>query len=154
MSETDASSILESGRSPGGGHGSPLQYSCLENPMDRGVWWITNQRVTKSRTRLNRFSPHAEKGPIPENGSAVGRTDLSAQGLPVCEYSSLQSPSDFLHVHPATTTPAPSPQLTLSTQDDLSSFTCLLLQPSALRAPGCCRDLGPRHPAPHRAARH
>ena len=30
-----------SGRSPGGGHGNPLQYSCLENPMDRGAWWAT-----------------------------------------------------------------------------------------------------------------
>ena len=33
--------ILGSGRSPGGGHGNPLQYSCLENPMDRGAWWAT-----------------------------------------------------------------------------------------------------------------
>ena len=40
------------GRSPGGGHGSPLQYSCLENPMDRGAWWATVRRVTKSWTRL------------------------------------------------------------------------------------------------------
>ena len=32
--------ILGSGRSPGGGHGNPLQYSCLENPVDRGVWWL------------------------------------------------------------------------------------------------------------------
>ena len=36
------------GRSPGGGHGSPLQYSCLENPMDRGAWWATAHRVAKS----------------------------------------------------------------------------------------------------------
>ena len=46
----DAGSILGSGRSPGGGHGSPLQYSCLENPMDRGAWWATVHGVTKSRT--------------------------------------------------------------------------------------------------------
>ena len=32
------------GRSPGGGHGNPLQYSCLENPMDRGTWWTTAHR--------------------------------------------------------------------------------------------------------------
>ena len=37
----DASSIPGSGRSPGGGHGNPLQDSCLENPMDRGAWWAT-----------------------------------------------------------------------------------------------------------------
>ena len=38
------------GRSPGGGHGNPLQYACLENPMDRGVWRATVHRVTKSQT--------------------------------------------------------------------------------------------------------
>ena len=37
----DMGSTLGSGRSPGGGHGNPLQYSCLENPMDRGAWWAT-----------------------------------------------------------------------------------------------------------------
>ena len=40
------------GRSPGGWHGNPLQYSCLENPMDRGAWWAAVHGVTKSRTRL------------------------------------------------------------------------------------------------------
>ena len=40
------------GRSPGGGHGNPLQYSCLENPMDRGAWWATVHGVAKIRTRL------------------------------------------------------------------------------------------------------
>ena len=38
------------GRSPGGGHSNPLQYSCLENPMDRGAWWATVHRVAKSQT--------------------------------------------------------------------------------------------------------
>ena len=37
-------------RSPGGGNGSPLQYSCLENPMDRGAWWVTVHGVIMSRT--------------------------------------------------------------------------------------------------------
>ena len=45
----DLGSIPGLGRSPGGGHGNPLQYSCLENPMDRGVWWATVYRVTKSQ---------------------------------------------------------------------------------------------------------
>ena len=45
-------SIPGSGRSPGGGHGNPLNYSCLENPMDRGAWWATVHWVTKSQTRL------------------------------------------------------------------------------------------------------
>ena len=41
--------ILGMGKSPGGEHGSPLQNSCLENPMDRGAWWVTVYAVTKSR---------------------------------------------------------------------------------------------------------
>ena len=46
----DVGSIPGSGRSPGGGHGNPLQYSSLENPMDRGAWRATVHRVTKSQT--------------------------------------------------------------------------------------------------------
>ena len=46
----DAGSIPGSGRSPQGGNSNPLQYSCLENPMDRGTWWATVQKVTKSWT--------------------------------------------------------------------------------------------------------
>ena len=41
------------GKSPGGGRGNPLQYSCLGNPMDREVWWATVHGVTKSQTRLS-----------------------------------------------------------------------------------------------------
>ena len=48
----DAGSIPGSRRSPGGGHGNPFQYSCLENPMDRGAWRATVHRGTKSQTRL------------------------------------------------------------------------------------------------------
>ena len=48
----DMNSISWWGRSPGGGHGNPLQYSCLENPMDRGAWWATVHRVAKSWTQL------------------------------------------------------------------------------------------------------
>ena len=44
----DMGSILGLERSPGGGHGNPLQYSCLENPMDRGAWWATVHGVAKS----------------------------------------------------------------------------------------------------------
>jgi len=46
----DAGSIPGLGRSPGGGHGNPLQYSCLQNPMDRGAWRATVHGVTKSWT--------------------------------------------------------------------------------------------------------
>ena len=48
----DADLISGSGRSPGGGHGNPLQYSCLENPMDRGAWWATVYGAAKSQTQL------------------------------------------------------------------------------------------------------
>ena len=46
----DASSIPELGRSPGEGHGNPLQYSWLDNPMDRGVWKATAHRVAEADT--------------------------------------------------------------------------------------------------------
>ena len=48
----------ESGRSPGEGHGNPLQYSCLENCMDRGAWQATVHGVAKSQTRLKWLSTH------------------------------------------------------------------------------------------------
>ena len=52
MQETrDTDSVPESGRSSGGGHGNPLQYSCLENPIDRGAWQNTVKRVTKESDR-------------------------------------------------------------------------------------------------------
>ena len=52
----DLGSIPGLGRSPGEGNGNPLQYSCLENPMDRGAWWATVHRVIKSHTQLNDFT--------------------------------------------------------------------------------------------------
>ena len=54
----DMDSIPELGRFPGGGHGNSLQYYCLENLMDRGAWWATVHRVSKSRTLLRRLSTH------------------------------------------------------------------------------------------------
>ena len=49
----DTSLIPGLERSPGGGNGNPLQYPCLENSMDAGVWWATNHSVIKSQARLN-----------------------------------------------------------------------------------------------------
>ena len=46
----DSGSMPGLGRSPGGGHGYTLQYSCLEEPMDRGAWWATVHRVTRNWT--------------------------------------------------------------------------------------------------------
>ena len=47
------------GRFPGGGHGSPLQCSCLENPRERGAWWATVHGVAKSETQLKLLSMHS-----------------------------------------------------------------------------------------------
>ena len=50
---------------PRGGHGNPLQYSCLENPRDRGAWWAAVSGVTQSRTRLKRLSSSSSSIPLP-----------------------------------------------------------------------------------------
>ena len=52
----DVGLILGSGRSPGEGNGNLLQYSCLENPVDRGAWWAIVHGVIYSRTRLNQLN--------------------------------------------------------------------------------------------------
>ena len=49
----DVGLILGSRRSLGGGNGNPLQYSCLENPMNRGAWWAIVHGVARSQTRLS-----------------------------------------------------------------------------------------------------
>ena len=54
----DMGSVPGSGRSPGGGNGNPLQYSYLENPMDRGAWQATVHRVPKNQTQLKQSSTH------------------------------------------------------------------------------------------------
>ena len=50
--------IPGSRRSPGGGHGNPFRYSCLENPLDRGAWWATVHRIAKSLTQLKWLPTH------------------------------------------------------------------------------------------------
>ena len=94
---------------PGGGSGSPLQYSCLKNPTDRGAWQATVHRVAKSWTRLKRFSTHAyvHKGfpggsvvkNQPANAGDVGlipeseRSSGVGTGIPL-QYSCLGNPMD------------------------------------------------------------
>ena len=56
----DTGLISGLGRSPGGGHVNPLQYSCLENPRDRGPWQATVHGVIQSQTQLKRLSMHAQ----------------------------------------------------------------------------------------------
>ena len=55
----DVGSTPGLGRSPGEGNDNSLQYSCLENPMDRGAWWATVHRVANSQTQLKRLSTQA-----------------------------------------------------------------------------------------------
>ena len=57
----DADSIPGLGRSPGGGNDNPFQYSCLENPMDKGAWQTTVLRVANSWTLQKLLSTHTEK---------------------------------------------------------------------------------------------
>ena len=66
----DMVSIPASGRSPGGGHGSLLQYSCLENPMDRGVWCAAVHGVAKSQTQLSKHT-HALSWLLPSLASSL-----------------------------------------------------------------------------------
>ena len=58
----DPGLIPGSGRSPGEGNGNPVQYSCLENPMDGGAWWAAVNGVAKSQTRLSDFTSHTNFG--------------------------------------------------------------------------------------------
>ena len=55
----DVGKILRSGRSPEGGHGNPLQYPCLDDPVDRGAWWASVHRLAKSWTLLKQLNIHA-----------------------------------------------------------------------------------------------
>ena len=64
----DVASIPGSGTSPGEGNGHPLQYSCLENPTDRGVWWATVHGVAKSQTWLNIYMQTCKTNSVQYNG--------------------------------------------------------------------------------------
>ena len=119
-------SIPESGRSPGGGHSNPLQYSCRENPMDRGAWRAAVHMVTKSRTWLKQLSTHAR---IPLDISLVvdapsifslGETlFLSPQGS--WSYETLACPVFFFFPWPSSLSP-----LSLSKQGSTLSCQCVL----------------------------
>ena len=88
----DVGSIPGWGRSPGEGNGNPLQYSCLENPLNRGAWWALVHRVTKSWTRLRRLSMHTHG----------------------CYFTLRPARATFLHPSPAHflfTGPYPAPEL-------------------------------------------
>ena len=73
----DMGLIPELKRSPGGGNGSPLQYSCLEDPMDGGAWQATVHSVTKGQTQLKWHSTHTRRHPLERNTDPAPR-------LPYC----------------------------------------------------------------------
>ena len=74
-----AGSIPQSGRSPGGGSGNPLQHSCLENPMGRRTWWATVHGVAKTRTRLSTHAPEVPKN-IQQDHNREQRSNGEARG--------------------------------------------------------------------------
>ena len=76
----DLSLIPGSGRSPGGGHGNPRQYSCLENPMDRGAWWATVHRTAKSWTRLKHLSTYPQDTGNMQDSELEAMDDIRADG--------------------------------------------------------------------------
>ena len=80
------------GRPPGGGNGTPLQYSCLENPTDRGAWQTTVHRASKGQTRLKQLNMHAH----PVLYSRLSLVIYSIQALYRCQ---LQSPPFSLDSH-------------------------------------------------------
>ena len=100
---SDMGSIPGLGRYPEGGYGNPLQYSCLENPMERRTWWATVHRVTKSLTQLKRFSTGGlvvknlpTSGRDPRDAGSVprlGRCPGIGNGNPL-QYSCLKNPMD------------------------------------------------------------
>ena len=78
-------SIPRSGKSPGLGHGSSLQYSCLENPVDRGGWWATVYRVSKRQTRLSEFANVSSWKPL----NSLGRKTEAQKGQGFAQVSVL-----------------------------------------------------------------
>ena len=84
----DVGSIPGTGRSPGGGHGNPPQYFCLENHMDREAWWATVHRVSKSQTQLRQLSVHAH---VPHQWAFDPRA-ISVNGPATHEVTSREKP--------------------------------------------------------------
>ena len=87
----DEGTIPWSGRVPGGGHGNPLQYSCLETPMDRGAWCAIVHRVAKSQLQLSTHSHTLITMPFNENS-------LDCLTLTSATFALISLPYVFLHV--------------------------------------------------------
>ena len=87
----DVGSIPGSGRSPGEGNGSPLQYSCLENPLDRGAWRATVHGVTKSQTCLNDWASTAQFC------SNLGEGEVAQSCRTLCDPMDCSLPGSSVH---------------------------------------------------------
>ena len=75
----DVGLIPGSGRSPGEGNGSLLQYSCLENPMDRGAWWANSPWGLKESDTTEQLSTHAKKNTHTTQGTVASTTHIPTQ---------------------------------------------------------------------------
>ena len=94
----DGGLILGSGRPPEEGHGNPLQYFCLEKPMDEKAWQATVHRVAKNRTLLKRLSTHTHAQSTKRLSNLLKFTQLvgssrEGNGTPL-QYSCLENPMD------------------------------------------------------------
>ena len=81
----DLGSVPESGRSFGREHGNPLQYSCLENPMERGVWWATTHKVIKSQIWLKRLGMHTHQWLRLQDFIAMGQGSVPGWGIKILQ---------------------------------------------------------------------
>ena len=73
----DVGSIPGLGKFPGGAHGSPLQYSCLESPMDRGAWWGHKESLGHKQLDMTEATKHIHTLPVQETGfRSLGWKDL------------------------------------------------------------------------------
>ena len=79
--ESHAGSIPGSERSPEVGNGSPFQYSCRENPMDRGTWLATVQRVVRSETQLKQLSTTQMEGEIKKSSQKIQEKLLTKSSI-------------------------------------------------------------------------
>ena len=83
------------GRSPWGGHDNPPQYSCLENPVNRGAWWATVHGVTKSQTQLQQLSMYT--CPLPINHKFPDSSELFHWGGGHCQPPGQHTSAGLLH---------------------------------------------------------
>ena len=129
-------SIPESGRSPGGGHSNPLQYSCLENPMDTGAWRTMAQRVRHARTTiLPRAGPSSASGDTSLQLHFSLRLHLPQNPVTLCPLPSVGLASEAIHL---VAQPDPSPPLSWPAHDPLSVTGFLTSLPDLGSPPPAC----------------